>query len=85
MKKNKTSISKTTNYRQIGEFWDSHSLADYWDKTKPAEFKVQIESEVTFYPVANDLASQIRKMAKQKKIRPESLLNLWIEEKLARA
>ena len=85
MKKNKTSISKATNYREIGEFWDTHSLADYWDKTKPAEFSVQIESEVTFYPVANKLASQIRKMAKQKKIRPESLLNLWIEEKLARA
>ena len=28
------------NYEEIGEFWDTHSLADYWDQTEPAEFEI---------------------------------------------
>ncbi len=28
------------NYEEMGEFWDTHSLADYWDQTEPAKFKI---------------------------------------------
>jgi putative lipase involved disintegration of autophagic bodies len=24
----------------MGEFWDTHSLADYWNQTEPAEFGI---------------------------------------------
>ena len=30
---------------EIGEFWDTHSLADYWDETHEVEFKVSLKSE----------------------------------------
>lgn len=82
MRKNKTTISKATTYKAIGEFWDTHSLADYWDQTKPAEFDVDIRSEVTYYPLARGLSVQIRKMAKRQGVKPETLLNMWIQEKL---
>jgi hypothetical protein len=85
MRKSKTSISKATTYRQIAEYWDTHSLADYWDQTKPVEFQVEIESEITFYPVANKLSSQILRVAKRQGITPETLLNLWVQEKLQKA
>lgn len=42
LKKAKSSISKAQSYKEIGEFWDSHDLADYWDQTEPAEFEVEI-------------------------------------------
>ena len=29
---------------EIGEFWDTHSLADYWDKTHEVEFEVNLKS-----------------------------------------
>ncbi len=32
-----TSISRAHSVRQIGEFWDTHSLADYWDQTHVEE------------------------------------------------
>jgi hypothetical protein len=41
--------SKATSYKEIGDFWDTHDLADSWNKTKEASFKVDIESEVTYY------------------------------------
>lgn len=29
--------------QEAGEFWDEHSLADYWDQTKEVHFDVEIE------------------------------------------
>ena len=30
---------------EIGEFWDTHSLADYWDETHEVGFQVDLKSE----------------------------------------
>ena len=30
---------------EIGEFWDAHSLADYWDETHEVEFHVNLKSQ----------------------------------------
>ena len=30
---------------EIGAFWDTHSLADYWDETHEVEFQVNLKSE----------------------------------------
>jgi hypothetical protein len=42
--RNGSSISEAQSYRNIGEFWDTHDLADHWDQTEPAEFEVDILS-----------------------------------------
>ncbi|MEW6041826.1 MAG: CopG family antitoxin [Elusimicrobiota bacterium] len=47
MKRGKSSISKAKSYKEIGEFWDTHDLTEYWDQTKSAKFEVDIQSEVT--------------------------------------
>ena len=31
---------------EIGEFWDTHSLADYWDETHEVEFEVNLKSRL---------------------------------------
>ncbi len=38
-----TSISRARSVQEIGEFWDTHSLADYWDQTHEAEFEVRAQ------------------------------------------
>ena len=30
---------------EIGEFWDTHSLADYWDETEEVEIQVNLKSD----------------------------------------
>ena len=30
---------------EIGEFWDTHSLTDYWDETDEVEFQVNLKSQ----------------------------------------
>lgn len=46
MSEGKTSISNASSYAEIGEFWDTHGLSEYWDQTKPAEFEVDLRSSV---------------------------------------
>ncbi|HHT9141048.1 MAG TPA: CopG family antitoxin [Candidatus Tripitaka californicus] len=82
MRKNKTSMSRAGSYQKIGEFWDTHDLADYWDKTKPAEFEVDIQSEATYYAVEKGLAEKLQTLAKRHGIPANTLLNLWVQEKL---
>jgi hypothetical protein len=40
-------LSKARSYKEIGEFLDTHDLAEYWEQTQPVEFELDIQSEVT--------------------------------------
>ena len=82
MGRSKSSISKAQSYKEMGEFWDSHDLADYWDQTEPVEFEVEVESEATYFPVETTLSAKLVSIAKQRGISPETLLNLWVQEKV---
>ena len=49
MSQNKTSISKKSSYQEIGEFWNTHDLSEFWDQTKPAKFEVDIQTQRMYY------------------------------------
>ncbi len=38
-----TTISEASTLEEIGNFWDSHSLADHWDQTHEVEFDVRAQ------------------------------------------
>jgi len=38
-----TSISKARTLEEIADFWDTHSLDDYWDQTDNAVFTVRAQ------------------------------------------
>jgi hypothetical protein len=82
MKKDRSSISKVSSYKEIGNFWDRHDLSDYWDKTKEVEFEVDIKSELTYYALDKTLSEQIQSIARERGVSADTLINLWIQEKL---
>ena len=58
-----TPISGARTPEDIGEFWDNHSLADYWDETHEAEFELRAERRrrVTLDPeVYSELEAEAR-------------------------
>ena len=55
MTRNRSSLSEARSYKEIGEYWDSHDLADVWGKTRKVEFDVAIESEKTYCAIQKDL------------------------------
>lgn len=84
MKKNKSSISEARSYKEISQFWDTNNLGEYWEKTEPAEFGVDIQTESTYFPVEMALSAKVCKIARQKGVSPETLLNLWVQERVGK-
>ena len=82
MSANKSSISNAGSYQEIGEYWDKHDLAEVWDRTEAVEFSVNIESERKYFALDIDLSNRISKIARKHGISPETLINLWVQEKL---
>lgn len=82
MRKNKGSISKARSYGEIGEFWDKHDLSDSWGKTRRVKFEVDVESEVTYYPVDRRLSDKIQSLARKRGVSSDILANLWLQQKV---
>jgi hypothetical protein len=82
MNKNRSSLSKARSYKEIGDFWDTHDLSEFWDRTKSARFEVDIESEVTYYALDSVLSKKVRTIAHKRGVSADTLLNLWVQEKL---
>jgi hypothetical protein len=82
MSEGKSTISEARSYREIAEFWDTHDLADYWEQTEPVEFKVDIQSEATYYALERRLSQELARVADEQGVSAETLLNIWVQEKL---
>ena len=76
-----TSISKAHTLEEIADFWDTHSLADYWDQTHEVEFEVRAmrRRRVTLDP---DVYTWIEAQAHSHGVSIETLVNLWLVEQL---
>jgi hypothetical protein len=80
-----SSVSAASSYREIGEYWDEHDLEDAWDPSRRAEFEVEIASRVRLFSLDRELSRRIDEAARQRSISSQTLLNLWVQEKLQQA
>jgi len=78
MAANKSSISKTDNLEKMGEFWDKHDFTEFDDPNAP-DVKFHVAVAV---PVEPDLLTDIEELARYRGISLETLVNLWLKEKL---
>ena len=67
---------------EIGEFWDTHSLSDYWDETHEVDFQVNLKLKHNLVPVEREIAEQINAHATEQGVSAEKLVNFWLREKL---
>lgn len=76
-------IPTMESYEQIAEFWDTHSLADYWEQTEPAEFEISSNARRRYLvPVDSNILERIRRLAQVRGLSTESLTNLLLEQRL---
>ena len=66
---------------EAGEFWDSHSVADYHSNV--VQFEYFPGEHRAYVAVASDLLWKLENKAKMNGISVETLVNQWIHEKLA--
>ncbi len=76
-------IPEMESYEQIAEFWDTHSLADYWDQTEPAEFEIAPDARRRYLVAVDpDVLSRVHRLARKRGLNTESLVNLLLEQRL---
>ena len=68
---------------EAGEFWDTHSGADYEEYMQEAHFEVDLQRSVKEVRVADHVLREVRKIARRQGITTETLINLWLQEKVA--
>jgi len=75
--------SEIDEYIALGEFWDTHSLADYWDDTEPAQLEfAPLLGRRTMVPVDPDLLLRVQHAAQTRGLSTESLVNLLLEQRM---
>ncbi len=76
-------IPKLKSYEAMAEFWDTHSLSDYWDQTETAEFDISSHARRRYLvSVDRDLLARVQMVARIRGLSIESLVNLLLEQRL---
>ena len=79
-----TSLSHAKTIEELAEFWDNHSLAEHWDQTEEVDIHVRAKQRrrVTLAP---ELFERLEQQARIRGLNPETLVNLWLAERLQEA
>lgn len=63
-------------------FWDNHDLTDYLDLTKEVHLAVDIQRRIFLTALEPSLAMKISAVAHKQGISTETLINIWLTEKV---
>ena len=74
------SKSKRMSIEAASEYWDVHSVADH--PSRVVEIEYSPEERSTLVAIENDLLGRLSRSAKEKGVSVETLVNLWLQEKL---
>ena len=74
-----SSISQADTLEKMGEFWDSHDFTDF-DNPETPDVEFQIACAV---PIELELLSAVEQQARLRGVQVETLINLWLQQKLA--
>jgi hypothetical protein len=76
-------IPTFSSYEEMAEFWDTHSLADYWEQTEPASFEIAKDVRRRYLvSVDREVLARLRQLAVLRGVSIESLVNLLLEQRL---
>jgi predicted HicB family RNase H-like nuclease len=67
---------------EAADFWDSHDLTDYLDLTKEVQVEADIKRRVFLTALEPSLAHQLTEIAHKQGISTETLINVWLKEKV---
>lgn len=73
----RSSVSKVDSLEGMGEFWDRHDFTDFDTDAPDVDFEVRCA-----VPVETHLLARVERQAHQRGVSVETLVNLWLQEKL---
>ena len=78
-----TSVSHSHSLEELAEFWDTHDTTDY--PLNQVEFEISATARHHYVAVDPDILSSLRQVAHARGLSTESLINLWLQERLLAA
>lgn len=75
-------MPKFSSLDELVEFFDTHDLGEYWDRMPKAHFDIDIKKRTHLFAIEEDLAEKLTEIARAKQIPSETLINVWLREKL---
>ena len=82
MNNTKIAPSDIAYYKEEGEFWDTHDVTDFLEEAEEVSFDVKIKRRTNYFTLEQTLSQRLRELARQRGISAETLLNLWVQEKM---
>ncbi|MBE7471046.1 MAG: hypothetical protein DPW09_05140 [Anaerolineae bacterium] len=73
-----SSISQVDSDEKMGEFWDTHDFTDFDDPSAP-DVNFEVSCAV---PIEVELLAALERQAHKRGIQVETLVNLWLQQKL---
>lgn len=70
---------------EAAEFWDAQDLANYTDQTREVEFDIDLKRRTFLTALEPELAKRMSTYAEQRGVSTETLVNVWLSEKLTAA
>ena len=70
---------------EFAKFWDTHSTADYPEAFREVKTKINIKRRRYFVALTLRLMKQVSRRAKAEGVSTETLINVWLTEKLREA
>jgi predicted DNA binding CopG/RHH family protein len=76
-------IPKFKSRQEEAEFWDTHSIADYWDEMKPVKvrFAKNLSEGITIRLDPTTMKA-VRSEARAKGLGPTTLIRMWVMERI---
>jgi hypothetical protein len=70
--------------KEAGEFWDTHSAADYWDDMEDVEIEFDLERHHYLVPVREELYQRIKSYVEKHDQSVEDFVDRFLENALVR-
>jgi len=67
---------------EAGNFWDTHSAADYWDEMEEVEIEFDIKKRKFLVPIDERLYQLVKNQAKKSDCTVEQIINTMLDHDL---
>ncbi len=77
----RSSVSNADSYQDIGDYWNEHDATENGAQ-EPAGFDVHLVTQRHYVAIDHELCSKIRILAERRGISDETLVNLFLKDRI---
>jgi len=77
-----SSISQSRSLEEMAEFWDTHSLADFEEQTHEVAMTFDPSARRSLVGIEPELMKELRYIARQRRVSAQTLVNVWLRQRV---